>query len=557
MKTGSGRLTGRRVALGVCGSIAAYKAVELLRMLQAEGADVRVLMTPSATAFIGPLTLETLSRHPVDADVLALQEDGRIGHISAANDVEGIVVAPATAHWLGAMANGMAGDSITAACLATSVPVVVAPAMDGGMYAHPATQANLARLRQFGYRIVEPEMGPLASGMIGLGRLAALDRIVDAVAEALGAKPSPIVVVEASVEAGGAGAETAAPEPEVIAAPGPEVIAAPGPEVIASPGPEVIAAPGPEAAPAPMSEPAATAAGPVPEPALETPEPEPAEPEPAEPAPVAAAVAPAGPSRVDFAGRHIVITAGGTSEPIDPVRFVGNRSTGKMGIAIAEDALDRGAAVTLILGHVEVDPPAGAHVARVETAAEMQAALRALTPPEGPVFDVLIMAAAVADFRPRAVSDKKLGRGAGMKLDLDATPDLLAEASERVRSGVRASGAPRPILVGFAAETGSTERAAEKVKAKGVDMLVANDVSEPGSGFGTDTNRVTIYYPAGSPEDLPMLSKREVAELLLDRIVIRLDSRNATPESGQSPEPATDAGAPVEAAMASGREAAR
>ena len=211
-----------------------------------------------------------------------------------------------------------------------------------------------------------------------------------------------------------------------------------------------------------------------------------------------------------------------------------------MGIAIAEDALDRGAAVTLILGHVEVDPPAGAHVARVETAAEMQAALRALTPPEGPVFDVLIMAAAVADFRPRAVSDKKLGRGAGMKLDLDATPDLLAEASERVRSGVRASGAPRPILVGFAAETGSTERAAEKVKAKGVDMLVANDVSEPGSGFGTDTNRVTIYYPAGSPEDLP-----------------RLDSRNATPESGQSPEPATDAGAPVEAAMASGREAAR
>ena len=230
----------------------------------------------------------------------------------------------------------------------------------------------------------------------------------------------------------------------------------------------------------------------------------------------------------------MVITAGGTAEPIDPVRFVGNRSTGKMGIAIAEDALDRGAAVTLILGHVSVDPPAGAHVARVETAAEMQAALRALTPPEGPVFDVLVMAAAVADFRPRAASDKKLGRSAGLKLELDATPDLLAEASERVRTGSRASGMLRPILVGFAAETGSTDRAADKVAAKGVDMLVANDVTEPGSGFGTDTNRVTIYYPEGAPEELPMLSKREVAELLLDRILIRLDSR------GNAPEPAAD-----------------
>jgi phosphopantothenoylcysteine decarboxylase/phosphopantothenate--cysteine ligase len=166
--------------------------VELLRMLQTEGADVRVLMTASATAFIGPLTLETLSRHPVDIDVLALQDDGRIGHISAANDVEAIVVAPATAHWLAAMAHGLAGDSITAACLATSVPVVVAPAMDGGMYAHPATQENVARVREFGYQVVEPEMGPLASGMVGRGRLAELWRIVDATVDALsGDAPAP------------------------------------------------------------------------------------------------------------------------------------------------------------------------------------------------------------------------------------------------------------------------------------------------------------------------------------------------------------------------------
>jgi phosphopantothenoylcysteine decarboxylase/phosphopantothenate--cysteine ligase len=477
-----GRLAGRRIALGITGSIAAYKAVELLRMLQAEGADVRVLMTPSATAFIGPLTLETLSRHAVDIDVLALRDDGRIGHISAANDVEAIVVAPATAHWLAAMAHGLAADSITAACLATSVPVVVAPAMDGGMYAHPATQANVARVREFGYRIVEPETGPLASGMVGRGRLAELPKIVDATVDALRDAPGAAVPAIPAFE----------PAPPTPAAPH-EAESTPPP----APAPAAALAPEPPAAPAP---------------------------------PPAA--------RVDFAGRHVVVTAGGTAEPIDPVRFVGNRSTGKMGIAIAEDALDRGAAVTLILGHVSVDPPAGAHIARVETAAEMQAALRALTPPEGPVFDVLVMAAAIADFRPKTPSDKKLSRGESLKLELDSTPDLLAEAAERARTGSRASGALRPILVGFAAETGSTERAAEKVGAKGVDMLVANDVTEPGSGFGTDTDRVTIYYPQGAPEQLPMLSKREVAELLLDRILIRLDSRGTAqePEAEQAGE---------------------
>jgi phosphopantothenoylcysteine decarboxylase/phosphopantothenate--cysteine ligase len=447
-----GRLAGRRIALGITGSIAAYKAVELLRRLQTEGADVRVLMTPSATAFIGPLTLETLSRHPVDADVLALQADGRIGHISAAHDVQAIVVAPATAHWLSAMASGMAGDSITAACLATDVPVVVAPAMDGGMYSHPATQANVARLRGFGYRIVEPEEGVLASGMAGRGRLADVAKILDAVVEALSGLSS---------------AEAGAGTPEAHTAP-------------------------------------SDSSG-----------------------------APPASARSDLAGRHVVITAGGTAEPIDPVRFIGNRSTGKMGVALAEAALDRGASVTLILGNATVEPPTGGHIARVETAAEMQAALRALTPPEGPVFDVLVMAAAVADFRPRSAADKKLPRGASANLELDPTPDLLAETSERVRTGVRASGGLRPVLVGFAAETGATGRAADKVAAKGVDMLVANDVTEPGSGFGTDTNRVTIYYPDTAPEELPMLSKREVAELILDRVLIRLGARVAT-EPGEA-----------------------
>ena len=460
-----GRLGGRRLALGITGSIAAYKAVELLRRLQTEGADVRVLMTPSAMAFIGPLTLETLSRHPVDADVLALQADGRIGHISTAHDVEAIVVAPATAHWLGAMANGLAGDSITAACLAAEVPVIVAPAMDGAMYGHPATQVNVARLRAFGYWIVEPEEGLLASGMTGQGRLADLAKIVDAVVEALsGSAPGASVLAESKESAAGPATQPA--EPEGTA-----------------------------------QEAAGITAGPP--------------------------IAPAAPARTDLAGRHIVITAGGTTEPIDPVRFIGNRSTGKMGVALAEEALDRGAAVTLILGNASVEPPAGAHVARVETAAEMQAALRALTPPEGPVFDVLVMAAAVADFRPRSAATKKLARGAATTLDLDPTPDLLAETSERVRTGIRASGGLRPVLVGFAAETDGTARAAEKVAAKGVDMLVANDVTEAGSGFGTDTNHVIIYYPDAPSEDLPMLSKREVAELILDRVVIRIDDREA------------------------------
>ena len=446
----SGRLLNRRLALGITGSIAAYKAVELLRMLQAEGADVRVLMTSSAVEFIGPLTLETLSRHPVDSDVLALQADGRIGHIAAAHDVETIIVAPATAHWMAAMATGLAADSITAACLATAVPVVVAPAMDGGMYAHPATQANVARLREFGYRIVEPESGLLASGMTGLGRLADLGRIVDATVDALSGAPAPIPVAA----------------PTSIAGTAP--VAAGSGDATRTNG------------------------------------------------------AGRAPKRGDLAGLHVVVTAGGTAEPIDPVRFVGNRSTGKMGVAVAEAALERGAEVTLILGNASVEPPAGAHLARAETAAEMQAALRALTPPEGPRFDVLVMAAAVADFRPRSASDQKLGRADGLTLEMDATPDLLAETAERARTGSRGSGTRRPVLVGFAAETGSLERAAEKLRKKGVDLFVANDVTEPGSGFATDTNRVTIYSTDGPPEELPLLSKREVAELLLDRVVLRL-----------------------------------
>jgi phosphopantothenoylcysteine decarboxylase/phosphopantothenate--cysteine ligase len=185
--------------------------------------------------------------------------------------------------------------------------------------------------------------------------------------------------------------------------------------------------------------------------------------------------------------------------------------------------------VTLIVGNVSVEPPAGAHVTRAETAAEMQSALRALTSSEGPVFDVLVMAAAVADFRPRTPASRKLSRADGLSLDLEATPDILADVASRVRAAASIPGALRPVLVGFAAETGSFDRVGAKLKAKGVDLLVANDVAEPGSGFGTDTNRVTLYAADAPTEELPLMSKREVAERLLDRVVTRLATRVPAP----------------------------
>jgi phosphopantothenoylcysteine decarboxylase/phosphopantothenate--cysteine ligase len=444
-----GRLEGRLVALGVTGSIAAYKAVELLRLLAAEGADVVVLLSPSAQRFVGPLSFAALSRHPVETDVLDLLPDGRIGHIVIADSADAIVVAPATAHFLGAMANGLAGDVVTAACLATSAPVVVAPAMDGDMWTHPATAGNVAHLRDaFGYVVVEPDSGALASGQSGVGRLADLPRIVDAVVAALSDRPVR--------------KPDAASRPPLVA----------------------------EA-----------------------------------------------PRDADLVGRRIVITAGGTREPIDPVRYIGNRSTGRMGVALADAALARGATVTLIAAAVEVALPEAAIVVRAETTAQLQAALRqAMRPPDSARPDALVMAAAVADFTPAAPSDRKIPRSGGLTLELTPTPDLLADVA--VSATATSGGSPPPILVGFAAETGSLDRAPAKLRAKGVDLLVANDVAEAGSGFGTETNRVTILDRAGTRDDLPLLSKREVADRILDRVARALDARDAAAQTAGVPEPA-------------------
>jgi phosphopantothenoylcysteine decarboxylase/phosphopantothenate--cysteine ligase len=456
---GAGRLVGRLIGLGVTGSISAYKAVELLRALGAEGADVSVMLTPSATRFVGPLTFAALSRHPVETDLLELLPDGRIGHIVVADTADAVVVAPATAHWLGAMANGLAADTVTATCLATSAPVVVAPAMDGEMWTHPATRTNVARLRDdFGYRIVPPEDGPLASGQSGVGRLAEVGTIVDAVVAAIADRPVRAV-------------DPAARPPVIGTA-----------------------------------------------------------------------------HDADLAGRHIVVTAGGTREAIDPVRFIGNRSSGKMGAAIAHAALDRGARVTLVAANMEVPAPAGATVIRCESTADLRAALLRLTHagPQAAGFDALVMAAAIADFQPSETAERKLERGSPMTLALEPTPDVLKQIA-RIVHGLDAEGAlerdpvqPQPYLVGFAAETGSLDRAAAKLERKGVDLMVANDVAEAGSGFGTDTDRVELLARDGSREALPLKAKRDVADRILDRVAAALDARDAAVQTSPSQPPSLE-----------------
>jgi phosphopantothenoylcysteine decarboxylase/phosphopantothenate--cysteine ligase len=249
----------------------------------------------------------------------------------------------------------------------------------------------------------------------------------------------------------------------------------------------------------------------------------------------------------DLTGRHVVVTAGGTREPIDPVRFIGNRSTGKMGVAVAAAAVERGARVTLIAANLEIPPPPGAEVIAVSSTGELRAALLRAASPAGDdaraPFDALIMAAAVADFRPATPAERKLERGGALTLELEPTPDLLAEIG-RIARGEDSAGErtrrpldPRPVLVGFAAETGSLDRAAEKLRRKGVDLLVANDVTEPGSGFGTDTNRVTILSEDGTTDDLPLLSKRDVAQHILDRVGRALDDRDAAAQTGSRSEP--------------------
>ena len=431
----SKRLAGRLVVLGITGSIAAYKSPEIVRALRAEGADVQALLTPAATRFVSPLTLRTLTGHAVDADLLDLLPDGRIGHIVAADSADAILIAPATAQWIGAMASGLAGDVVTAACLATTAPVIVAPAMDGEMWAHAATQTNATRLRDdFGYALVAPESGALASGATGVGRLAETAAIIDAVVAAIGA--------------------------------------------------------------APIREPNESRRPPA---------------------------VPAG----DLSGRRIVVTAGGTEEPIDAVRILANRSSGRQGIALAEAARDRGADVTLIAARVSVPLPEGVTIVRAMSVDALDAALRSalLAAPNGSATtpaDALIATAADSDFRVAGGPlTEKLRRDGEITLRLTPTPDLLAGVAQAL--GARAT--RQTLLVGFSAEASATPRAREKLEKKDLDLIVANDVTAPGIGFESAENAAEIIGADAVVTRVGPAPKRVVADAILDRVAALLATR--------------------------------
>lgn len=393
-------LNGRTVALGVTGSIAAYKAADLASKLRQAGAQVEVIMTPAATRFITPLTFQSLTAREVVVDMFSATEAE--AHVEVARRADLLLIAPATADCIANLAHGQTPDMVTLTALATRAPVLIAPAMDNQMWMHEATQANIATLQGRGVALVGPAEGRLASGRTGPGRMAEPTDIVGAARQLLGRCLG------------------------------------------------------------------------------------------------------------DLRGRRVVVSAGGTQEPLDPVRFVGNRSSGKMGFAIAAAAIDRGAEVTIVTGPVTMDTPFGAARVDVTTVAEMLAALRQAT--EG--SDVLVMAAAPADFAPAVAATQKIkkspGEG-GLALEFARTPDILASLPA---GGVR---------VGFAAETHDLARfAREKLAAKRLDFIVANDVTTPGAGFAVDTNKVSIFHADGNVEDLPLMSKYEVGMAILDRVVARL-----------------------------------
>jgi phosphopantothenoylcysteine decarboxylase / phosphopantothenate---cysteine ligase len=401
-------LSGKRVLLGVTGSIAAYKAVEILRRLSERGAEVRVAMTEHAARFVSPLTFETLSGRAVLSDEFRDGERTAIGHIEITNELDAALVAPATANVIGKLAAGIADDSLTSALMALGCPLLVAPAMNDRMYCNPVLQRNIAGLKAAGVRFIDPETGNLACGVIGQGRLAETDRIVGELAS------------------------------------------------------------------------------------LFLPQ--------------------------DLAGQSVLVTAGPTREAIDAVRFISNPSTGKMGYALAAAAKERGAQVVLISGPTQLAPPPGVTFVPVVSANEMHGAVRDLVPDS----DIVIMAAAVSDFRPLSRTDRKIKKeNAPEVLQLERTVDILDELG-------KADG--RQLLVGFAAETDAAEQnALKKLREKNLDMIVLNDLLRPGSGFGADTNAVTIFDRSGNRYELPTLPKLEAARSIVNAIVHLLKHR--TPSS--------------------------
>jgi len=391
-------VAGKRVLLGVTGSIAAYKAVDILRRLTDQGAEVRVVMTKNATRFISPLTFEALSGKPVLCDEFQDWEKDSIGHIDVAANQDLALIAPATANVIGKVAAGIADDALTTTLMAVECPVVMAPAMNDRMYRNPVLQKNIQFLKEQGVRFIEPETGPLACGTAGQGRLA---------------DPASIIREISSMF--------------------------------------------------------------LPQ---------------------------------DLAGITILVTAGPTREPIDKVRFISNPSSGKMGYALAAAARDRGAAVVLISGPSHLPSPSGMKVIRVLTADDMYRAVMEHVE----AAQVIIMAAAVSDFRPAVSTDHKIKKHeAPTILQLEPTRDILLELGKT---------AGKRLLVGFAAETDNVhQNAIKKLTEKKLDMIVANDLVKAGAGFETDTNSVTIIDRTGKSEELPVMHKSEIAAHILDKIV--------------------------------------
>ena len=390
------------IGLGVSGGIGAYKAVELARLLQKRGHDVQAVMTRAAARFVGPVTFEAITRRLVITSQWKPGANADIEHISIASDIALLVVAPATANVIGKFAAGIADDFLSSLYLATTAPVLLAPAMNTNMLAHPAVQKNLAELAARGVKFVDPGEGYLACGWIGKGRLAEPEMIADAVDRVLS-------------------------------------------------------------------------------------------------------------SRQSLDGKRVIVTAGPTYEDLDPVRFVGNRSSGKMGYALAAELTARGAAVTLITGPTALTIPPVASVARVRSARDMHDAVMAALPQA----DALVMAAAVANYTAASVAGQKIAHDDGvLNVQLVPTADILADAATWRRRG----GTHRPLLIGFAAETSDLlDRARAKRVRKGIDVIVANDVAQPGAGFEVDTNEVTIIDGAGE-ETLPLQAKSAIASALADRL---------------------------------------
>jgi phosphopantothenoylcysteine decarboxylase/phosphopantothenate--cysteine ligase len=402
-----------KIALGVTGGIAAYKAAEIARRLQDRNIRVQVVMTNAAQEFVRPLTFAALTGEKVITEMFSQRDsnstlDSSVEHIGVAQSIDALLVAPATAATLARFAHGLAEDFLSTLYLATTAPVVVAPAMNVNMWRHPATQANLQTLRQRGVTIVEPGEGYLACGMTGEGRLADTDVIVEALLARLAQSQ-------------------------------------------------------------------------------------------------------------DLKGEHVLVSAGPTYEPIDPVRFLGNRSSGKMGYALAAAALSRGAQVTLVSGPTALTPPPVAEFVQVETTAQMREALLV----RFGHASITIMTAAVSDFAPAKVSGQKIKREAAMNLDLQPTSDILAELGS--------SRAPGQLLIGFAAEThNASENARRKLERKHLDAIVLNDVSLPGLGFSSERN-AGVIITADEQTEIPEMSKLEMAGRILDAVV-KLRARQQTPK---------------------------